>query len=233
MSKSIVSTEFAKALARGLEGPALADACAYPSITSPEFIRRGMPRTYAVTMELLSGRRTRITIRCQGAVIGQRTTRFRHWFAHVWSSDWEYAIASLQRDIPDLRTLADLCDRVHQREPGAVTKFDRETAAWPTICREQASADLEKAIADGVYAARSESFRASMVLAEVTLRYLVSSQNAGREELFVKIWTQRRDYPCLHTPWAAPVDIIELTVPSVSSAGPWQNPWSSRGHPHS
>ena len=46
--------------------------------------------------------------------------------------------------------------------------------------------------------------------------YIVSYQNAGQEELFDKIWTQRRDYPCLQTPWATPVDIIELTVPSIT-----------------
>jgi len=153
MSKSIVSTEFARALARGLNGPALESAFAEPSSTAQRFILRGMPRAYSIAMEPLSGRRTRITILCQGAVIGRHTTRFPHWFAHVWSSNWGHAIASLQRDIPELRTLADLCDRVHRREPGAVAKFDRETAAWPTICREQASADLEKAIADGAYAA--------------------------------------------------------------------------------
>jgi hypothetical protein len=102
------------------------------------------------------------------------------------------------------------------REPGALDRLYPEIAALPAACREQARADLEKHIADGTYAKVAECTRGKIVLAEATLRHLLSSQDAGREELFVKIWTQRRDYPYLHTSWATPVDIVELTVPSIT-----------------
>ena len=122
----------------------------------------------------------------------------------------------MRLDIPMLRAHADLCDRVHLGEPGALDGLYPEIAELPAACREQARADLEKHIADGTYAEVAKSTRGKIVLAEATLRHLLSSQVAGREELFVKIWTQRRDYPCLRTSWATPVDIIELTVPSIT-----------------
>jgi hypothetical protein len=237
MNRPIISTAFAKALVRGLDFPALNNAFAEPNSTAERFILRGKPRTYSVAMEPLSGRRTRITILCQGAVIGWRTTRFPRCFAHVWSSDWGHAIASLRMKIWMLKGHAKLYDRVHLREPGALASLERGPVEFPAAFRKPERADREKDIANGVYGAAAEYTRSKIAIAEGMCQYFLFYQNAGREELFVKIWTQQRDYhPCVRTSWAKPVDIIELTVPSitgpsVSSAGPWQDPRRSRGHP--
>jgi hypothetical protein len=157
----------------------------------------------------MNGGFVELRVYADGNTIGHLNTGWRHLYAQVCSLNQAEEIDALRRLIPEFQREAKFCDRIQQRDPGALTEdalrhgCQINPEALYLIYR-------ENAIRRGAFGKSAQQAREAAARHIQELYRLLAGPVEKCNRLFVRSWPRSQSQAHRAPRWAKIVDVLDI-----------------------